>query len=728
MKKKYLLIFIYIIFGKNFDGYILDIESGNPIENVELILSSNNVLITTSKTDGYFIIDIDNFEQDSILANHIGYINRTISISDLNNKVYLKKDVLYGDVIEVTSSRKEKRISDSPVLTQIISGEDLNNSPALNFYESLHMLFPSINFSPDTHGTNINIQGLSSEYILILVDGNRISGNTAGNIDFSQFNTEKIDRIEILKGSASTLYGSNAIGGVINIITKPIKDNETSISSNMSYGSFNKKNNYISINTYYNKISSKTDFKFKQSDGYQILKDNSTREQRKFNDYSINQRIKYKKEDLEIELNGDYYNHNWYRFLSQSPFSDNSDPEYDNRRKYESYSIGIKEKNHFNRINGHYNFSYNIDYYKKYYVIDNDYSKHSDDINYEWTNSKTEQISSLLYLFKNKYNITFGLDWINEKGQSNDIEHEGVIIKEGEFGNIVSKIFRTTAFFIQSQYELTQKINLFFGTRYTNHSKFNDRLTSEVTIKYNIDLHTFRLNISQGYKMPDIYELYYDWTHPGVGTNFMVIGNPDLKPEDSFNINLSYQKLYKNWNFTALLSRNYISNMINEYLEDKNNNGIEDYHYQNYEQVSINSAELTINGKFKNINLSTSYNFIRKIDELEDERLPNLSDHTITINSDIKVRDQLILFINFNYYSPKKNESITENSTIEISDYHQTNISIIKNGLIDYGLFKKINLKLGINNIFNYTNFKDVTFQSPGRTFVIEGVFNYDFK
>ena len=125
---------------------------------------------------------------------------------------------------------------------------------------------------------------------------------------------------------------------------------------------------------------------------------------------------------------------------------------------------------------------------------------------------------------------------------------------------------------------------------------------------------------------------------------------------------------------------------------------------------------------------SVHYNFIRKIDELEYERLPNLSDHTITINSDIKVRDQLILFINFNYYSPKKNESITENSTIEISDYHQTNISIIKNGLIDYGLFKKINLKLGINNIFNYTNFKDVTFQSPGRTFVIEGVFNYDFK
>ena len=129
----------------------------------------------------------------------------------------------------------------------------------------------------------------------------------------------------------------------------------------------------------------------------------------------------------------------------------------------------------------------------------------------------------------------------------------------------------------------------------------------------------------------------------------------------------------------ALLSRNYISNMINEYLEDKDNDGTEDYHYQNYDKVSINSAELAVNGTIKNINFSASYNFMRKIDEIEEERLPNLSEHILTINSDIKFLEQLTLFMNFNYYSKKTNQSVSQDATIKIPAYHQTNISIIKN-------------------------------------------------
>ena len=146
-------------------------------------------------------------------------------------------------------------------------------------------LFPGINFSPDNHGTNINIQGLSSEYILILVDGNRISGNTAGNIDFSQFNSEEIERIEILKGSASTLYGSNAIGGVINIITKSIQNQKNKIKLNLKYSNYNTLNNSLSLNTSFNKIASKTDFLIKSSDGYKFeTQDSLSLRKRKFKD------------------------------------------------------------------------------------------------------------------------------------------------------------------------------------------------------------------------------------------------------------------------------------------------------------------------------------------------------------------------------------------------------------------------------------------------------------
>ena len=183
------------------------------------------------------------------------------------------------------------------------------------------MIIPNIMFSPDYHGTNLKIQGLDSEYILILVDGDRIAGNTVGNIDFSKFNVDEIQRIEVLKGNASTLYGSNAIGGVINIITKPTENQKNKIKINSKYGSYNTLNNSFSLNTSFNKIASKTDFLIKSSDGYKFeTQDSLSLRKRKFKDYNIGQTLKYKKDDFLVELSGNYYKHDWYRFLITQPY------------------------------------------------------------------------------------------------------------------------------------------------------------------------------------------------------------------------------------------------------------------------------------------------------------------------------------------------------------------------------------------------------------------------
>ena len=74
-------------------------------------------------------------------------------------------------------------------------------------------------FTPDYHGTNLKIQGLDSEYILILVDGDRIAGNTVGNIDFSKFNPDQIERIEILKEKVRGTDKWNIV--VVNLVNLP---------------------------------------------------------------------------------------------------------------------------------------------------------------------------------------------------------------------------------------------------------------------------------------------------------------------------------------------------------------------------------------------------------------------------------------------------------------------------------------------------------------------------
>ena len=148
-------------------------------------------------------------------------------------------------------------------------------------------------------------------------------------------------------------------------------------------------------------------------------------------------------QDLSIELSGDYYKHNWYRFMTTLPFIA---PEQNDRKQYESYSIKLKEKNHLTKINGYYNFSYTFDKYNKYHVIDSDYSTDNDDILYDWTKHSVEQISSILYLFKNKTNLTIGLDILKEKGESNDIIVDGTVLLLSELGDLKSKIFKTNCF------------------------------------------------------------------------------------------------------------------------------------------------------------------------------------------------------------------------------------------------------------------------------------------
>tara|TARA_B100001142_G_scaffold48752_1_gene45858 strand:+ start:377 stop:2563 length:2187 start_codon:yes stop_codon:yes gene_type:complete len=705
-------------------GYILDEESGNPIKNVNFVSDPGNSFITKSNIDGYFYIELKP-EYENFTLTHIGYKDKKISAEKLKNKIYLEKDMLYGDIVEITSSRKETRISESPILTHIITSKELESTSALDFYQAIQMIIPNVMFSPDYHGTNLKIQGLDSEYVLILVDGDRIAGNTVGNIDFSKFNINEIDRIEILKGNASTLYGSNAIGGVINIITKPI-NRKNNIKINSSYGKFNTLKNSGNLNFNFpiknQTISSKTNFIIKSSDGYKFEIPDTLRK-RRFQDYNISQSLKYKNKDLSIELLGDYYKHDWYRFMTTIPYAQ---PEQNDRKQYESYSFKLKEKNHLTKINGHYNFSYTFDQYKKYHVIDSNYETSNDDRLYEWTKHSVEQISSMLYLFKNKLNITLGIDALTETGKSNDIiinnSNSIDTLLLSELGDLKSKTFQTNAFFIQTEYAASNKINLFLGTRYTNHNQFKNQLTNQLTMKYSLKNDQFRLNIGQGYRVPNIYELYYNWNHYD---GFQIIGNKNLKPENSLNLSLSYQKLSDNYNFMFLLQKNMIDNMI---IEERDENG--DFYYENYDKTSINSIETNFGIKLSPINIELTYNFTRIKDEIEYKRLPNISEHIVNLNMSQNIKGKQYLFNsatisgNLNYYSNKTITAPTSGIQTFIPEYYQVNISAIFKSF----LIEKTNFKIGVNNLFDYTNFDDTTFQNPGLTYLMEISYKYDFK
>ena len=117
----------------------------------------------------------------------------------------------------ITGTRTEKVISEAPVMTRVVSAEELQRNDYESMMDVLEYNIPGLRFNVDPRGNNIQIQGLENSYILILVDGERLSQTPGGPIDFDRLSTSNIKRIEILKGAASALYGSSAMGMVVNI-------------------------------------------------------------------------------------------------------------------------------------------------------------------------------------------------------------------------------------------------------------------------------------------------------------------------------------------------------------------------------------------------------------------------------------------------------------------------------------------------------------------------------
>jgi outer membrane receptor for ferrienterochelin and colicins len=127
-----------------------------------------------------------------------------------------------GTVV-VTGARRARKLKDTVNQTEVITRKQIEQTPARRLSELLETQLGVQLTNPDGAGTGINIQGLSSKHVLILVDGQRLSGRVRGILDLDRFPLEQIERVEIVKGATSALYGADAIGGVINIITRKNK-------------------------------------------------------------------------------------------------------------------------------------------------------------------------------------------------------------------------------------------------------------------------------------------------------------------------------------------------------------------------------------------------------------------------------------------------------------------------------------------------------------------------
>lgn len=165
------------------------------------------------------------------------------------------------DVV-ITATRTPLSLKQTPVITRVITARDMESRGVATIQEALENELAGVEFHQAGYGTSLSFQGLDARYVLFLINGERMAGETYGNIDYARIPVSNIDRIEIVRGASSVLYGSNAMGAVVNIITK-MPQKQVEVNASLRYGTpfqtnrdetLGGTNTEADINTYRNKI------------------------------------------------------------------------------------------------------------------------------------------------------------------------------------------------------------------------------------------------------------------------------------------------------------------------------------------------------------------------------------------------------------------------------------------------------------------------------------------
>jgi len=688
----------------NISGFVLDSLRNEPLMGVYVTTGKQG-----SQTDnkGYFIIN--NVPQGNIILKTVYYssynmITKSILLSNDTSVVFIMPENPHHlEEIVVTGTRTEKRLSDTPILTTVIKSKEIQKSGAISTLESLQDNIPGIVVSPNAMGNNMLIKGLNSRYILFMIDGERlVSEGASGNINLDQIDVNNIKRIEVINGAASALYGSNAVGAVINIITKePIDKFEAG--ANIIEESNNTWNTKIDAGIKLKKISTRISAFRNSSDGFG--EDGTGAYAARYEDYGGNVKLNYKPiERFNFNVIGRYFLHETFNVDGSMNVSHPLTHTF-----ALGTNIGYISSDKRNNIR----LSMNWDKYFDYIVLE---KKNNE----EHKQNTADYISSrLVNSFKanEKLEIVGGLEHNHEENYA--IKTLGI--------NPTTKALDDINAFAQADYKILNNLDMVAGARYTYNTQFNFAFTPKVSIMYEIGGFKFRTGIGTAFRAPSIKELYYDFDHQGM---FWIYGNPDLKAEKGLYSSISAEYIKDNFNGSLSAYYNNIDNKITQY-DVINSEGANEKYYKNVSSAILKGVDISLSYiLFKELVIKGNYSYCNAKDNSTGLQLSSNVKHSGTIsvtwNSNI-AHSPFSLQIAGRMNSPKLYQEVLTNnegdetySLSESKTYCVWKVVFVK----PFDIKKHtLELTLKCDNIFN---FKDSSFINPGRQYLIG--LRYAFK
>ena len=459
--------------------------------------------------------------------------------------------------VVVTGSGHHQRLKSTATPVHVLSRQEIKEQGITTFDGALTRMMPQVSMAPNSMGTFLRLNGLGNKYILILINGQKLTGDISNNVDLNRINMARVKRIEVLDGAASSLYGSDAIAGVINIITDQPTQQLVSLGSDTRVSGHGQLTENITLDIFKNGFGSYTSFSRDRADSYRIndveyVKGSETETQPTiapfFTGYRANlvgQKFTYApNEHLALNAGIDYSYKITDRPETRKDITGGTD--YEMRYKGLRWNVGgIYKFTSRNSLQADFTVD-RFRYGKQYDVITKDYSI-GDYVQSKKQRSMEGQLKAILGLMNHSTTI-FGADWRKDYLNATS-------------GNINQNAYTAAAF---AQHEMTffDRLTATVGLRLTYHETFNWHLTPKATLMYAPGNFRLRATYSAGFRAPGLDELYYHYFSVNRGKAQIIFGNKDLKPEKSnyFSLNAEYRSNILAVSVTGYLNR--INDMV----------------------------------------------------------------------------------------------------------------------------------------------------------------------
>ena len=456
------------------------------------------------------------------------------------------------DEVVVTASRTKQEVKESPSSVEVITREDIDKMGAESVRQALQLALGLDTMENGMVGNQVSIRGMYTNQTLILIDGRRVrtenTNQTTNYYELERINMDDVERIEIVRGAASSLYGSEALGGVVNIIKKRPGKQQTSVTADWTT---HRKDGGIRFDTgKQGKWNLSTSFKL--SDYRERGTDARSNMYGKKYFFNIEGRMDVAT-DKWLDIFADYMKEDLYAKESLRNGAD-----YDHTR----VSTGIKYAGRDKR--GDYEAQV---YYTRFHKDQTRKRRASgrlfdfDEITF---NSLIFDGRRSMQLTKDHL-LTFGGEYRKEDYESTRLKGSGLLSHDGIKKPFGKKTVNYTALYVQDEWLINPDWLLIPSLRWDHSSSFGSKITGKIgtTYKINKDVR-FKANVGTAYRAPTSSELYMDWDGMPSGMPFKlwIHGNPNLKPETALNFDLGFE-LEKDKTFGKITYfHNKVDNMI----------------------------------------------------------------------------------------------------------------------------------------------------------------------